>query len=238
MTSIDHGLTGRDVIAKTFSTRTRRGYDPIEVDAYLEQLATHIDSLLAEIERLELERVDFASAPPPPPPPGAADLAPADDMSELAEAPPPPVAPAVAAAPAVAPTAADSEAAELVLRMAQKASGEALEEAKSRADEIVADAEFKASEIQREADRKAFEVSTRTQGELRSIETEIESRKSELDNVRGAIASQRDRLRSLGLEITSLADGIQVDDDTEATVLDLSDTAAADAEAEAADLSQ
>ncbi|MGI9603743.1 MAG: DivIVA domain-containing protein [Acidimicrobiales bacterium] len=224
MTTIDRGLTGRDVIAKTFSTRTRRGYDPIEVDAYLEQLATQIDTLHSELDRLEQGQPEFSAAPPPPPPP-----------LEVEEPAP---ATAVSAAPAP-DSEASSEAAELVLRMAQKASGEALDEAKVRADEIVSDAEFKASEIQREADRKAFDVSTRTQGELRSVETEIESRKTELETIRGAIVGQRTRLRSIGEEITNLADGIDDPDGVEDTaVLDLSDNAAVDAESNTADVGQ
>jgi DivIVA domain-containing protein len=38
-------LTGRDVLAKTFQARTKRGYDPVEVDAYLELMAAQIDML-------------------------------------------------------------------------------------------------------------------------------------------------------------------------------------------------
>ncbi|MDH5238519.1 MAG: DivIVA domain-containing protein [Acidimicrobiia bacterium] len=221
--STDQGLTGRDVIAKTFSTRTRRGYDPIEVDAYLEQLATQIDAMHAEIERLRSGSHDFSAAPPPPPPPLEFETA-APEVAPIAAPPSTPV-----------DSGAGSEAAELVLRMAQKASGEAIEEAKARADEIVADAEFKASEVQREADRKAFDVSTRTQGELRAVETEIETKRSELDAIHEAIANQRTRLRRIGAEITRLADGIEEPSDS---VIDLSSDAPVpiDAEADTADV--
>ena len=44
-------LTGRDVLAKTFQARTKRGYDPIEVDAYLELIAAQIDMLHGDIMR-------------------------------------------------------------------------------------------------------------------------------------------------------------------------------------------
>ena len=50
-------LTGRDVLAKTFQAKTKRGYDPIEVDAYLELVAAQIDVLHGDIGRLD-------SAPP------------------------------------------------------------------------------------------------------------------------------------------------------------------------------
>lgn len=42
-------LTGRDVLAKTFQAKTKRGYDPIEVDAYLELVAAQIDVLHSDI---------------------------------------------------------------------------------------------------------------------------------------------------------------------------------------------
>ena len=42
-------LTGRDVLAKTFQAKTKRGFDPIEVDAYLELVAAQIDVLHADV---------------------------------------------------------------------------------------------------------------------------------------------------------------------------------------------
>ena len=44
-------LTGRDVLAKTFQARTKRGYDPVEVDAYLELVAAQIDMLHGDVMR-------------------------------------------------------------------------------------------------------------------------------------------------------------------------------------------
>ena len=47
----DRRLTGRDVLAKTFQAKTKRGYDPIEVDAYLELVAAQIDVLHGDMGR-------------------------------------------------------------------------------------------------------------------------------------------------------------------------------------------
>lgn len=44
-------LTGRDVLAKTFQQKTKRGYDPIEVDAYLELVAAQIDVLHGDLSQ-------------------------------------------------------------------------------------------------------------------------------------------------------------------------------------------
>ncbi len=45
----DRRLTGRSVLAKTFQAKTKRGYDPIEVDAYLELVAAQIDVLRSDM---------------------------------------------------------------------------------------------------------------------------------------------------------------------------------------------
>lgn len=47
----DRRLTGRDVLAKTFHAKTKRGYDPVEVDAYLELVAAQVDVLHGDIGR-------------------------------------------------------------------------------------------------------------------------------------------------------------------------------------------
>lgn len=49
----DRRLTGRDVLAKTFQAKTKRGFDPIEVDAYLELVAAQIDVLHSDLQTLQ-----------------------------------------------------------------------------------------------------------------------------------------------------------------------------------------
>ncbi|MGI9604611.1 MAG: DivIVA domain-containing protein [Acidimicrobiales bacterium] len=55
-------LTGRDVLAKTFQARTKRGYDPNEVDAYLELVAAQVDMLHGDAARAR-EGLDPMPAP-------------------------------------------------------------------------------------------------------------------------------------------------------------------------------
>ncbi len=52
MTLNERRLTGRDVLAKTFQSRTKKGYDPVEVDAYLELVATQVDMLHGDLARV------------------------------------------------------------------------------------------------------------------------------------------------------------------------------------------
>ncbi len=67
----DRRLTGRDVLAKTFHAKTKRGYDPVEVDAYLELVAAQIDVLHGDIGRAGQEAAAAVPAPVPAPAPAA-----------------------------------------------------------------------------------------------------------------------------------------------------------------------
>ncbi len=51
-------LNGRDVLAKTFPAKTKRGYDPIDVDAYLELVASQVDLLHGDILRASESTAD------------------------------------------------------------------------------------------------------------------------------------------------------------------------------------
>ena len=42
-------LNGRDILAKTFPAKSKKGYDPIDVDAYLELVASQVDILHDDI---------------------------------------------------------------------------------------------------------------------------------------------------------------------------------------------
>ena len=78
----DRRLTGRDVLAKTFQAKTKRGYDPVEVDAYLELVAAQIDMLHGDVTR-----AGTAVAPVPvtePATPGATEVQLSNARADLA----------------------------------------------------------------------------------------------------------------------------------------------------------
>lgn len=54
-------INGHDIATKTFQARTKRGYDPAEVDAYLKQVAAQVDALH---ERSESNALAAASSTP------------------------------------------------------------------------------------------------------------------------------------------------------------------------------
>lgn len=59
----DRRLTGRDVLAKTFQAKTKRGFDPIEVDAYLELVAAQIDVLHSDLQSAKNGQTETMALP-------------------------------------------------------------------------------------------------------------------------------------------------------------------------------
>lgn len=268
----DRRLTGRDVLAKTFHAKTKRGYDPVEVDAYLELVAAQIDVLHGDIGRMQQQELvapaAVATVAPMSPELEAelnelrlrsaeyeqrsselemsrqrqveldAELAQQNSINEAvraeneqlrmqlqAIAPPPPDL-AAAEGAAIEPVQAEvgndrasEESFELMLRMAHRTAEETIAEAHGRADEIVAEAQLNATQIEKESDRKAFEATNRVQGEIASLNAELESQKHQLIDLRDRADTKRDEMRSLARGILHLADADSRTHDT--TELDL-----------------
>ena len=142
---------------KEFKTKMR-GYDPVEVDEFLDDICDEMVALQEEIATLQnrLNQASHAAAYTPVPAPVAAVPAPA---------PIPAPAPAPAPAPEPAPKTEDtSEAEQRLLARAQKVYDETVAEAKAEAEEILKNANAKADkgivalEEERESLQKEIEM--------------------------------------------------------------------------------
>ena len=141
-------ITPADIQAQTFS-EAKRGYDPGEVDVFLEQVSAEVDAMLNKIVDLKNRLT-------------ATEQQLTDAQNQLAQAQAAP-----APAPAPAPVAPDYTASERQISAALIA-------AQQTAESIVSDANENADRIRNEADAKAREVIrqalTEKQAELEEID--------------------------------------------------------------------
>ena len=156
-------ITPADIQAQTFS-EAKRGYDPAEVDVFLETLSSEVDAMLAKIVdlkgRLTATEQQLADA--------QAQLA--DAQAQLAQAQDA-TAQAAPAAPVAAP-APDFSAQERQISAALIA-------AQQTAETIVNDANENAERIRNEADAKAREV-------IRQALTEKQAELEEIDRLKAS----------------------------------------------------
>ncbi|MDM8302154.1 DivIVA domain-containing protein [Collinsella tanakaei] len=136
-------ITPADIQAQTFS-EAKRGYDPGEVDVFLEQVSAEVDAMLNKIVDLKNRLT-------------ATEQQLADAQAQLAAAP--------AATPAPAPAPANDYGA------TERQISAALIAAQQTADSIIAEARENADRIRNEADAKAREVIRQA---LAEKQTEIE----------------------------------------------------------------
>lgn len=127
-------ITPADIQAQTFS-EAKRGYDPAEVDVFLERLAAEVDAMLNKIVDLKTRLTDTEQ-----------QLASAQAAQAQMAAPAP--APGPAASPEYTATASQISAA---LIAAQQSADNIVAEARENADRIRSEADAKAREVIRQA---------------------------------------------------------------------------------------
>lgn len=232
----DRRLTGRDVLAKTFHAKTKKGYDPIEVDAYLELVAAQIDVLHGDIGRLDQAApvVVEAEAPSAPSPElqleverlrealseQASQLSQEQAVSETlraeneqlraqltAIAPPPPVHTGVEEAPVTADVAAPQQD-----RASEESYELVLRMAHRTAEDTISQAHARADEIVAEAEFNADQIAKESDRKAfetaNRVQAEIASLNAEIENQQSELADLRNQALARRDDLRGLAQNI------------------------------
>jgi DivIVA domain-containing protein len=192
-------LTPDDVVTKQFQhVRFKEGFDPDEVDDFLDEIVVEWRKTIAENDELKAKLAAYESGETP-----AAAAAPAE-VAEEAPAPAPVAA--VPAAPDGQAGAAPAAASAGIIELAQRLHDEHVAEGIAQRDKLIADAQAQAASIVSEAETKGREEIARLDKERASLENRItELRNFERDyraQLRGYIEG---KLRDL--ETTGTASG-------------------------------
>jgi DivIVA domain-containing protein len=184
-------LTPDDVVTKQFQhVRFKEGFDPDEVDDFLDEIVVEWRKTIAENDELKAKLAAYESGSEAPAAAPAAEEAPA----------PAPVAAPVADAGqgAAAPAAASAG----IIELAQRLHDEHVAEGIAQRDKLIADAQAQAASIVSEAETKGREEIARLDKERASLENRItELRNFERDyraQLRGYIEGKLRDLETTG----------------------------------------
>jgi DivIVA domain-containing protein len=158
-------LTPDDVVTKQFQhVRFKEGFDPDEVDDFLDEIVVEWRKALAENEELKAKLAAYES--------GAAPAR----AAEPAAAPAP--APAPTPAPAAAESGAPGAASAGIIELAQRLHDEHVAEGRAQSEKLIADAKAQAASIINDAETRGREEVAKLDRER----TQLESRIAELRN--------------------------------------------------------
>lgn len=193
-------LTPEDVVTKQFQhVRFKEGFDPDEVDDFLDEIVVEWRKALEENAELKTKLAAYESGETPAAAPAAAEEAPAAVVDEV----PAPVA-AAPAAPVVEESTASTGATAGIIELAQRLHDEHVAEGETKKNQLISDAQTEVERIRTEAQAKDREESARLERERNTLEARItELRNFERDyrtELRGYIEGQ---LRDLDEKSTS-----------------------------------
>ena len=158
-------LTPDDVVTKQFQhVRFKEGFDPDEVDDFLDEIVVEWRKTIAENDELKAKLASYESGSTPAPAPAAAP-------EPVQEAPAP-----VEEAPAAADVAAAAQPAAAsagIIELAQRLHDEHVAEGKAQRDQLIADAQAQAASIVSEAEAKGRDEMARLDKERTTLETRI-----------------------------------------------------------------
>ncbi len=181
-------LTPEDVVTKQFQhVRFKEGFDPDEVDDFLDEIVVEWRKTIAENEELKARVAELESG-------AAAAAAPVAVVETAPEAVVEEVPAPVAAAPATGGAAASAG----IIELAQRLHDEHVAEGQAQRDKLISDAQAQAASILADAEAKGRDEVARLDAERATLETRIsELRQFERDyrsQLRGFI---EEKLRDL-----------------------------------------
>ncbi|WP_424445602.1 DivIVA domain-containing protein [Microbacterium sp. CH-015] len=191
-------LTPEDVVTKQFQhVRFKEGFDPDEVDDFLDEIVVEWRKTIAENEELKAKLAAYESGEAP-----AQAAAPAEEPVAEQSAPEPEVVeevPAPVAAAPAAPVATGGAAASAgIIELAQRLHDEHVAEGVAQRDKLISEAQAKAAAILADAEAKGRDEIARLESERVTLEGRIsELRQFERDyrsQLRGFI---EEKLRDL-----------------------------------------
>ncbi|MEV7691703.1 DivIVA domain-containing protein [Microbacterium sp. NPDC089189] len=157
-------LTPDDVVTKQFQhVRFKEGFDPDEVDDFLDEIVVEWRKALAENEELKAKLAALESGE------SAPVAAVAEPVTET-------VVEEEVAAPAPAPTPAPAEGAAAtagIIELAQRLHDEHVADGKAQRDQLIADAQSQAASIVAEAEAKGRDEIARQEKERKALEARI-----------------------------------------------------------------
>jgi DivIVA domain-containing protein len=174
-------LTPDDVVTKQFQhVRFKEGFDPDEVDDFLDEIVVEWRKTIAENEELKAKLAAYESG----------DAAPAAPAAEAPQAEEPVVSEVPTPAPAAAP-AAESDVAPAaqsagIIELAQRLHDEHVAEGKAQRDQLISEAQAQAASIVAEAEKQGRDERARLEQER----TTLEGRITELRNFERDYRSQ------------------------------------------------
>ncbi len=187
-------LTPEDVVTKQFQhVRFKEGFDPDEVDDFLDEIVVEWRKALAENEELKAKLAAYESGETP-----AAEAAPAAPETEVVSEVP--ATPEPAAESSTAPVAASAG----IIELAQRLHDEHVAEGKAQKEKLVSEAQTEADAILNEARTKARDEITRLESERGTLEARIsELRQFERDYRVQLRSFIEEKLRDLDVAGTS-----------------------------------
>ena len=155
-------LTPDDVVTKQFQhVRFKEGFDPDEVDDFLDEIVVEWRKALAENEELKAKLAAYEAGGAP-----AAAPAAAEEPAPVAEEPAPVEEPRMEGAPPAAASAG-------IIELAQRLHDEHVAEGKAERDRLISDAQSQAASIVAEAEAKGRDEMARLDKERVTLEGRI-----------------------------------------------------------------